>query len=73
MVATAGGLTAGEARCHLEISEQVSIPLVVAGIAGVLLFFNAELLSQSLTFRVSTGTLAFMLLAVLLLVFMLAR
>lgn len=63
----------GEAKCHLEISEQVSIPLVVAGIAGVLLFFNAELLSQSLTFRVSTGTLAFMLLAVLLLVFMLAR
>ena len=63
----------GQAQCSLQISEQVSIPLVVAGIAGVALFFNAELLSQSMSFRVTTGSLVFVLLAVLVLVFMLAR
>lgn len=57
----------------MKTSEQVSIPLILAGIAGIALFFNAELLSQSMSFRITTGSLTFMLLAVLVLVFMLAR
>lgn len=60
-------------RCETQQSEQVSIPLIFAGIAGVALFFNAELLSQSLSFRITTGSLVFVLLAVLVLIFMLAR
>ena len=60
-------------RCNLETSEQLSIPLIIAGILGVALFFNAGLLSQSLSFRITTGSLTFMLLAVLVLVFVLAR
>lgn len=64
---------AGEVSCTLKTSEQVSIPLILAGIAGIALFFNAELLSQSMSFRITTGSLTFMLLAVLVLVFMLAR
>ena len=59
--------------CKLESSEQVSVYLILAGIVGLALFFNAEQLSQSLSFRVSTGSLIFMLLAVLVLVFALAR
>jgi len=66
-------LPAGEVKCYLETSEQLSVPLIIAGILGMALFFNAGLLSQSLSFRITTGSLTFMLLAVLVLVFVLAR
>lgn len=64
---------AGNAECKLESSEQMSPYLILAGVLGLALFFNAEQLSQSVSFRISTGSLTFMLLAVLVLVFMLAR
>ena len=64
---------AGQVECRLDSSEQTSPYLILAGILGLALFFNAEQLSQSLSFRISTGSLIFMLLAVLVLVFMLAR
>lgn len=51
----------------------MSVYLILAGIVGLALFFNAEQLSQSLSFRVSTGSLIFTLLAALVLVFVLAR
>lgn len=66
-------LPAGDVKCYLETSEQLSVPLIIAGILGMALFFNAGLLSQSLLFRITTGSLTFMLLAVLVLVFVLAR
>ena len=59
--------------CDLNKSKQTSIPLIVAGIVGLVLFFKAQQLSQSILFRISTGSLIFMLLAILVLVFMLAR
>ncbi|DBA86672.1 hypothetical protein WJX77_004815 [Trebouxia sp. C0004] len=64
---------AGKANCNLRTSEQLSVPLIIAGIVGVALFFNAGLLSQSLSFRITTGSVTFMLLAVVMLVFVLAR
>ncbi|KAL3144980.1 hypothetical protein ABBQ32_003484 [Trebouxia sp. C0010 RCD-2024] len=60
-------------KCELKSSEQTSPYLILAGIVGLALFFHAEQLSQSLSFRISTGSLIFMLLAVLVLVFTLAR
>ena len=73
MSAQALQCVAGSVRCNLQQSEQLSIPLIIAGVFGVALFFNAEQLSQSMSFRITTGSLTFMLLAVLVLVFMLAR
>lgn len=63
----------GKARCTLLANEQASLPSIIAGLLGLALFFNAGELSHSMSFRVTTGSLTFMLLAVLVLAFLVAR
>ena len=66
-------ISAGKASCSLKASEAVSLPLIIAGVVGLALFFNAGELSHSMSFRITTGSLTFMLLAVLVLAFLMAR
>ena len=60
-------------ECTFEHSKELSVRMIVQGLIGAALFLNGGLLSQSLAFRLGTGSLGFALLSVLILMFMLAR
>ncbi|KAK9818237.1 hypothetical protein WJX72_009239 [[Myrmecia] bisecta] len=60
-------------KCTFSVRQQLSPVLLATSLGGVLLFLYAEPLSRSQPFRLSTGTLGFVLLASLILFFMLAR
>eukprot|EP00891_Asterochloris_glomerata_P001352 jgi/Astpho2/1352/Aster-06215 len=69
----AGLMSRGTSGCQLSKQEQPNPWLPAAALAGVLLFFNADRLSRSMFFRISSGTLSIMLLAVLIVMFLGAR
>lgn len=59
--------------CKFEVSEHLSPRLMVQGLAGAALFFNADLLTHSSFFRLSTGTLGFTALSLGIVLFILYR
>lgn len=63
----------GHQPCKLTKQEEISPGLIACGVIGMGLFFAAPQLAESMFFRVSTGTVTFMLLSVLILLFLFAR
>ena len=66
------GVFAGFA-CSATVEEKVSYVQLAQGVLGAALYWWAAPLSHSMFFRLSAGSLGFMLLSVLILIFVLSR
>ena len=60
-------------ECSFEDSAVLSLRMIGQGLLGAILFLNGAQLSQSLAFRLGTGSIGFALLSALVVVFVLAR
>ncbi|KAI3429490.1 hypothetical protein D9Q98_005579 [Chlorella vulgaris] len=69
----AGGGGDPSRPCQLTRSEELSMPRLLAAVLGGFLFWNAGVLSESTPFRLTGGTVGFMALSSVILLFVLYR
>lgn len=63
----------GVQDCTIQRKDQVSLPRMIAAVVGALLFWWAPELAMSTPFRLTSGTLGFVVLSLLFFVFMVYR
>lgn len=63
----------GGGNCTFDVSQQFSVIKLSLGILGLILYSFAAPLSESMLFRLGAGSMSFMLLSALILLFVLYR